>query len=281
MVTPFNPNGSIDWTGFEKLIQHLISGGADYLVVLGTTGETPVLSKSEKNELIRFTYEQVNMRVPVVVGVGGNDTRQVIEDLHQLPLEQATAILSAAPYYNKPSQEGLFQHYNHLAAASPKPLILYNVPGRTGRNMTTATTLRLAREVQNIIGVKEASGDMQQCLDILRGRPDGFLVLSGDDALALPQLACGMDGVISVAANAYPQLFSNMVRACLSGDFSAARDINNQLMPAYDLMFEENNPAGVKAFLHHLGIIHNEVRLPLVPLSQPVYEKVQKWLSNQ
>jgi len=281
MVTPFNPNGSIDWTGFEKLIQHLISGGADYLVVLGTTGETPVLSKSEKNELIRFTYEQVNMRVPVVVGVGGNDTRQVIEDLHQLPLEQATAILSAAPYYNKPSQEGLFQHYNHLAAASPKPLILYNVPGRTGRNMATATTLRLAREVQNIIGVKEASGDMQQCLDILRGRPDGFLVLSGDDALALPQLACGMDGVISVAANAYPQLFSNMVRACLSGDFSAARDINNQLMPAYDLMFEENNPAGVKAFLHHLGIIHNEVRLPLVPLSQPVYEKVQKWLSNQ
>ncbi len=281
MVTPFNPNGSIDWAGLEKLIQHLISGGADYLVVLGTTGETPVLSKSEKNELIRFTYEQVNMRVPVVVGVGGNDTRQVIEDLHQLPLEQATAILSAAPYYNKPSQEGLFQHYNHLAAASPKPLILYNVPGRTGRNMTTATTLRLAREVQNIIGVKEASGDMQQCLDILRGRPDGFLVLSGDDALALPQLACGMDGVISVAANAYPQLFSNMVRACLSGDFSAARDINNQLLPAYDLMFEENNPAGVKAFLHHLGIIHNEVRLPLVPLSQPVYEKVQKWLSNQ
>ena len=281
MVTPFNPNGNIDWTGFEKLIQHLISGGVDYLVVLGTTGETPVLSKSEKNDLIRFTYEQVNMRVPVVVGVGGNDTRQVIEDLHQLPLEQATAILSAAPYYNKPSQEGLFQHYNHLAAASPKPLILYNVPGRTGRNMTTATTLRLAREVQNIIGVKEASGDMQQCLDILRGRPDGFLVLSGDDALALPQLACGMDGVISVAANAYPQLFSNMVRACLSGDFSAARDINNQLMPAYDLMFEENNPAGVKAFLHHLGIIHNEVRLPLVPLSQPVYEKVQKWLSNQ
>ena len=281
MVTPFNPNGNIDWTGFEKLIQHLISGGVDYLVVLGTTGETPVLSKSEKNDLIRFTYEQVNMRVPVVVGVGGNDTRQVIEDLYQLPLEQATAILSAAPYYNKPSQEGLFQHYNHLAAASPKPLILYNVPGRTGRNMTTATTLRLAREVQNIIGVKEASGDMQQCLDILRGRPDGFLVLSGDDALALPQLACGMDGVISVAANAYPQLFSNMVRACLSGDFSAARDINNQLMPAYDLMFEENNPAGVKAFLHHLGIIHNEVRLPLVPLSQPVYEKVQKWLSNQ
>lgn len=281
MVTPFDQNGEIDWAGFEKLIQYLIDGGVDYLVVLGTTGETPVLSKAEKNELIRFTYEQVNKRIPVVVGVGGNDTRQVIDDLQQLPLEQATAILSAAPYYNKPSQEGLFQHYKHLAAASPKPLILYNVPGRTGRNMATATTLRLAREVENIIGVKEASGDMQQCMEILRGRPDGFLVLSGDDALALPQLACGMDGVISVAANAYPHLFSKMVRACLSGDFSTARSINNQLMPAYDLMFEENNPAGVKVFLYHLGIIQNSVRLPLVPLSQPVHEKVQKWLSNQ
>ncbi|MFM7709558.1 MAG: 4-hydroxy-tetrahydrodipicolinate synthase [Ferruginibacter sp.] len=281
MVTPFDQNGEIDWAGFEKLIQYLIDGGVDYLVVLGTTGETPVLSKTEKKALITFTYEQVNKRIPIVVGVGGNDTRQVIEDLHQLPLDQATAILSAAPYYNKPSQEGLFQHYKHLADASPKPLILYNVPGRTGRNMATTTTLRLAHEVQNIIGVKEASGDMQQCMDILRGRPDGFLVLSGDDALALPQLACGMDGVISVAANAYPQLFSNMVRACCSGDFSTARSFNNQLMPAYDLMFEENNPAGVKAFLHHLGIIQNVVRLPLVPLSKPVHEKVQQWLASQ
>lgn len=280
MVTPFDQQGDIDWSGFEKLIQHLISGGVDYLVVLGTTGETPVLTKAEKTALITFTYEQVNKRVPVVVGVGGNDTRQVIEDLHQLPLEQAAAVLSAAPYYNKPSQEGLFQHYKHLAAASPKPLILYNVPGRTGRNMTAATTLRLAREVQNIIGVKEASGDMQQCMDILRERPGGFLVLSGDDALALPQLACGMDGVISVAANAYPQLFSEMVRACLSSDFSAARAINHRLMPAYDLMFEENNPAGVKAFLHHMGIIHNKLRLPLVPISLPVQEKVQQWLSS-
>jgi 4-hydroxy-tetrahydrodipicolinate synthase len=278
LVTPFDRSEQIDFNALEKVIDFVIDGGVEYVITLGTTGETPVLSKDEKKDLINFTYDKVAGRVPVVVGIGGNDTNALIDDLESFPLEKSIAILSASPYYNKPSQEGIFQHYKKLAAASPKPIILYNVPGRTGRNMTAATTIRLATEVENIAGMKEASGDMLQCMQILKDRPDDFLVVSGDDALALPQLACGMDGVISVAANAFPEQFSEMVRAGLAGDFQTAKKINDPLIDVYDLLFCENNPAGVKAFLHQLGLIENVARLPVVPLSDSLMNSVAQYV---
>lgn len=278
-VTPFTSNNNIDFEALGKLLDHLIKGGVQYIVTMGTTGETPVLSKEEKKSIIEFTYAHVNAQVPVVVGVGGNSTQDVIDDLHYFPLEQATAVLSASPYYNKPSQEGIFQHYKALAAASPKPVILYNVPGRTGRNMSAATTLRLA-SIPNIAGIKEASGDMQQCIEILKDRPEHFMVVSGDDGLAMAQIACGMDGVISVAANVFPQQFSEMIQRSLVFDFTAAKKINDQLLKGYDLMFAENNPAGAKAFLAEMGILQNLVRLPVVPLSEPLHDQVKEYLKT-
>ena len=194
-------------------------------------------------------------------------------------MQQATAVLSASPYYNKPSQEGIFQHYKALAVATPKPLLLYNVPGRTGRNISAATTLRLAT-IPNIVGIKEASGDMQQCIEILKDRPEHFMVVSGDDGLAMAQIACGMDGVISVAANVFPQQFSKMIHHSLSFDFSAAKKLNDLLLKGYDLMFAENNPAGAKAFLAELGILQNILRLPVVPLSEPLHEQVTAYLKT-
>ena len=199
IVTPFQADFSIDYVALDRIIDFVITGGVEYIVTMGTTGETPTISKKEKKAIVEYTYEKVDGRVPVVVGVGGNNTAELVEELASLPLEAATAVLSASPYYSKPSQEGLFQHYKVLAAASPKPLLLYNVPGRTGRNLSAATTIRLAREVKNIAGIKEASGDMAQCMEILRDRPEDFLVVSGDDALAFPQIAVGMDGVISAS----------------------------------------------------------------------------------
>jgi 4-hydroxy-tetrahydrodipicolinate synthase len=278
LVTPFRSNFEVDLEALSNVIDSVINGGVEYIVTLGTTGETPALSKEEKMAIIRFTYEKANGRVPVVVGIGGNNTQEVIKELEAFPLEKSVAILSASPYYNKPSQEGIFQHYKALAEASPKPIILYNVPGRTGRNMSAATTLRLANEVPNIAGIKEASGDMAQCMEILRDRPENFMVVSGDDALVLPQVACGMDGVISVAANALPKEFTHMVRLCLKGDFKAAKQINDRLIEAYDLMFTENNPAGVKAFMAEMNLLQNYLRLPMVPLSAEIHEKVQHYL---
>ena len=278
LVTPFQSSYEVDYAALERIINFVIDGGVDYIVTLGTTGETPTLNKEEKKNIIKETYLKVNGRVPVVVGIGGNDTRELLHDLASFPLEQAVAVLSASPYYSKPSQEGIFQHYKLLAQASPKPVLLYNVPGRTGRNISAATTIRLAKEVNNIIGIKEASGDMQQCMQILRDKPQDFLVISGDDALALPQLACGMAGVISVAANALPRYFSEMVRFCLKGDFVNAKLLNDELMTAYEIMFAENNPAGVKAFMSELKLIQNVLRLPLVPLSEPLYEKAKAYL---
>lgn len=280
LVTPFNSRGTIDFDALGKVIDFVIEGGVEYLITLGTTGETPVLSKREKTDLIQYTYDKARNRVPVVVGIGGNNTAELINDLKNFPLDEAAAVLSASPYYNKPSQEGIFQHYKALAEASPKPIILYNVPGRTGRNMTAQTTLRLASEVDNIAGMKEASGDMSQCMQILRDRPEEFLVVSGDDALALPQLACGMDGVISVAANCFPKNFSEMVRLCLKGDFNAAKSVNDELIEGYDILFTENNPAGVKAFLAEDGLIENYLRLPLVPLSNEVMKKLKDYLKR-
>lgn len=275
IVTPFDEKEQIDFPALGNIINFLIEGGVEYIVSLGTTGETPVLDKAEKKEILQFTYETVGGRIPVVAGIGGNYTKAVIQEMEQLPLDKAAAILSVSPAYNKPSQEGIYLHYRSMAESSPLPILLYNVPGRTGRNMTADTTLRLAA-LSNIVGIKEASGMMDQCAVILQEKPENFLVISGDDALSLPLLAAGMDGVISVAANAYPAAFSSMVRYCLAGNFDDARIINNRLLPVYDLLFAENNPAGVKAFLHLQGLLKNQLRLPLVPLSQPIFDNVQK-----
>jgi 4-hydroxy-tetrahydrodipicolinate synthase len=280
LVTPFKKDLSVDFDALGKVIDAMIAGGVEYLITLGTTGETPTLEKQEKKDIVNYTFEKVAGRVPVVVGVGGNNTAELIKDLSYFPLEKATAVLSAAPYYNKPSQEGIFQHYKTVAEASPKPVILYNVPGRTGRNMSAATTIRLAHEVANIAGMKEASGDMVQCMEILRDVPQDFLVVSGDDALAMAQIACGMDGVISVAANAFPKQFSDMVRAALNSDMATAKKLNDPLLKAYDLMFAENNPSGVKAFMYEQGLIQNEVRLPVVPLSSRLHDAVKKYLGK-
>jgi 4-hydroxy-tetrahydrodipicolinate synthase len=280
LVTPFKADFSVDYEALGKILDFVINGGVNYIVTLGTTGETPTLSKEEKKEIILFTYDKVAGRVPVVVGIGGNNTDELVRELAWYPLDKAIAVLSASPYYSKPSQEGLFQHYKALAAASPKPILLYNVPGRTGRNLNAATTIRLAREVKNIAGIKEASGDMALCMELLRDKPEDFLVVSGDDALALPQIACGMEGVISVAANGLPKDFSDMVKLCLAGDFKAAKAINDVLIAGYELMFAENNPAGVKAFMAEQGLIGNYVRLPLVPLSAGLHAKVKEYLAK-
>ena len=280
LVTPFSQKGAIDFNAFEALLEFVIRGGVEYLIPLGTTGETPTLEKNEKLDIINFVYEKVNNRVPVVIGVGGNNTKEVIKDLEDFPLDKATAILSTCPYYNKPSQEGIFQHYSAIAKNSPRPVILYNVPGRTGCNITAKTTLRLAHEVDNVGGIKEASGYMIQSMHILKGRPNDFMVCSGDDHVTLPLIAAGMDGVISVAANCFPKDFSEMVRLCLANDYNGARGLHYKLLEGVDLMFAENNPAGVKAFLTEMGIIENYFRLPVVPLSNELHVQVKQYLTT-
>ncbi len=280
VITPFKSNGDIDFDVLEKVINFIIEGGVEYLVTLGTTGETPTLDKHEKTDIIKFTYEKVNNRVPIVVGIGGNNTKELLNDLETFPLDGAVAVLSASPYYSKPSQEGIFQHYKALAAASPKPILLYNVPGRTGRNVEASTTIRLAKEVENIAGIKEAGNNMVQCMQILRDRPEHFLVVSGDDDLVMPQLACGIDGVISVAANCFPKNFSEMVRAGLRFDFAKAKILNDPLLEAYGLLFAENNPAGVKAFMAEMGLIENNFRLPVVPVSEALQKSIKAYLSK-
>jgi len=279
IITPFKRDFSVDYTALEKLIDFIIDNGVEYIVTLGTTGESPTINKEEKISIINFTYEKVNGRVPVVVGVGGNNTQEAVADLKHFPLREATAILSVSPYYSKPSQEGLYLHYKAIAEAAPQPVILYNVPGRTGRNLAAETVLRLA-ELPNIAGIKEAGGDMMQCMQILKYRPDDFLVSSGDDALGFPQIACGMDGVISVIANCMPQEFSGMVRATLDGRLSEAKAINDTLLEAYQLLFVENNPAGVKSFLTHLGLIENVLRLPVTPVSEALHQKIRQFLQK-
>jgi 4-hydroxy-tetrahydrodipicolinate synthase len=280
LITAFQADGSVDYAALEKVIDFVITGGVNYIVSLGTTGETATLSKEEKKQIALFTFDKVAGRVPVVIGIGGNNTAELLHELATFPLDKAVAVLSASPYYSKPSQEGLFQHYKALAEASPKPLLLYNVPGRTGRNLNAATTIRLAREVKNVAGIKEASGDMAQCMEILRDAPKDFLVVSGDDALALPQIACGMEGVISVAANGFPKAFSEMVRLSLAGDYKAAKALNDGLIAGYEIMFAENNPAGIKAAMAEQQLIGNYLRLPLVPLSAGLHAKMKEYLKK-
>jgi 4-hydroxy-tetrahydrodipicolinate synthase len=279
LITPFKANYEVDYEALAKVIDLVINDGVEYLVTLGTTGETPTLTKNEKTEIIDFTFEKVNNRVPVVVGIGGNNTKDLVEDLETFQLDKAIAVLSSSPAYNKPSQEGIFEHYKALAKASPKPIILYNVPGRTSSNLTASTTLRLA-EVENIAGIKEASGNMVQCMHILKNRPGNFLMVSGDDHLALPLIACGAEGVISVAANCFPKDFSEMIRQALSNNFEKARCLHYKCLEGLDLLFAENNPAGVKAFLAEMGLIQNVLRMPLVPLSKEFNEVVKDFLSK-
>jgi 4-hydroxy-tetrahydrodipicolinate synthase len=278
LVTPFDKAGAVDYKALEKLIDFVVEGGVNYLVSLGTTGETPVLSREEKLEILQCTFSAVSARVPVVIGSGGNNTAEVIREIESFPVEKAAAILSASPYYNKPSQEGIYQHYKAIAASTARPIILYNVPGRTGSNIAPETTVRLANDIDNINGIKEASGNIGQCMQILRDVSSDFLVVSGDDNLAMAQIACGMEGVISVAANCFPKDFSTMINYALDGNFPEARTINNKLLRGYDLLFAENNPAGIKAFLAELDIIDNYLRLPVVPLSEKVHEQVRSYL---
>ncbi len=280
LITPFKKNLEVDYDSLEKLIENIIKNGVEYLVALGTTGETPTLSKSEQVDILNCTLNKANKRVPVVVGIGGNNTAALIDNLELFPLDRVEAVLSSSPNYNKPSQEGLFQHYKKLAEVSPKPVILYNVPGRTGSNISPDTTLRLARECENIGGIKEASGNIVQCMHILRDRPEEFLVVSGDDHIALPLIACGAEGVISVAANCFPKDFSEMIRSSLSFTFHRARKLQYKLLAGLDLLFAENNPAGVKAFLTEMGMIENVLRLPLVPLSNNLHQKVKEFISK-
>jgi 4-hydroxy-tetrahydrodipicolinate synthase len=274
LVTPFKKN-QVDFAGLERLIEHNLAGGVEFLVTMGTTGESVTLTKKEKIEVMDFTIKTVAGRAGVVAGFGGNNTAEVIEQMQSYHFEGIDAILSVSPAYNKPTQEGIFRHYMALAEVAPRPIILYNVPGRTGSNMSAETTIRLANASNKFIAVKEASGNLAQCMQIINGRPDGFLVLSGDDNITLPLIACGGDGVISVVGNAYPREFSDMTRACLSGDFEKARALHYKLMDLVDLLFVEGNPGGIKANLEILGICGSEVRLPLAPISDKTYEALR------
>ncbi|MFZ4547991.1 MAG: 4-hydroxy-tetrahydrodipicolinate synthase [Bacteroidales bacterium] len=274
IVTPFHKQGTIDFTSLERLIEHLISGGVNYLVVQGTTGETATLTREEKNALAGFVVEIVNKRLPLVIGIGSNNTQDVINSIRTNSLDGYDAILTVTPYYNKPQQRGLYLHYKNIATVSPLPIIMYNVPSRTSVNMKSETTLQLATEFENIIGVKEASGSVEQVMEIIRNKPKDFLVISGDDLLTLPLLGMGADGVISVVANAFPKQFSDMVALGLKGDMKKAREIHYKLTDFTHSIFADGNPSGIKAALEIKQLIANNLRLPLVKIEKPHYNQL-------
>lgn len=280
MVTPFTDSNEVDFPALKNLTEHLITGGVNYLVLLGTTGESVVLSSEEKNEIVRFVVKQNNGRVPVVVGMGGSNTQAIINGLKSFDFSGVEGILSVNPYYNKPTQKGLVLHYKAIAAETDLPIILYNVPGRTGVNMTAQTTLKLAKEVPNIIAVKEASGNLNQQTYILRDRPKEFLVISGDDGLVLPQIGMGFDGAISVVGNVLPKEFSTLIKFAMANDCENARALHYNLIEVIDNLFVEGNPAGVKAALAIKGIISNNLRLPLAPVSEGTYTTLSKLLKD-
>lgn len=264
MITPFNTDGSVDYQGLERLINHLVNGGIDYLVSLGTTGETATLSKDEKKKVWEFTAEINNGRLPLMAGIGGNDTLGVAEEIRTFESNGYSAILSVSPYYNKPNQEGIYQHYKYLSETSALPILLYNVPGRTGSNMSPETTCRLAHDFKNLIGIKDAAGSFDQFNQIMRDKPADFMLISGDDPVALPMMSIGAVGVISVIGNALPKQFSDMIRLCLNGEFAKATPAHLSLLEFTRLCFAEGNPVGVKSALKQLGICGDGVRLPLV-----------------
>ncbi|MDR6940473.1 4-hydroxy-tetrahydrodipicolinate synthase [Mucilaginibacter pocheonensis] len=267
MVTPFQADGQIDYEGLENLIEHLIDGGVQYLVSLGTTGESATLNADERKQVWAFTVKVVNKRVPLVAGIGGNNTHEVVEQIKDFDTNGYDAILSSSPHYNKPTQEGIYQHYKAIAQVAPLPVILYNVPSRTGSTIAAETTVRLARDFKNIIGIKEASGNFDLFNQLMRDKPEEFLVISGDDPVTLPMMALGAVGVISVIGNALPKQLSAMVQLLLKNDFKAAQKVHFSLIEFTRLMFVEGNPAGAKSALKYLGVCGDNVRLPLVPVS--------------
>lgn len=287
IITPFmdnsdlNENGQpkIDWESFGKLIEFWINGKVEYLVALGTTGESATIHGSEKQEVISFVQKKVGGRIPVVAGIGGNDTADIVNQLKTFDLTGIDAILSVSPAYNKPNQEGIFQHYKTIDAASPLPVIMYNVPSRTGQNVTAETTIRIARECKNIFATKEASGDFAQFNYIIKNKPEDFMLISGDDPITLPMIACGAEGLVSVVANAYPAAYSEMVRLCLAGKFNEARQIHYKYIEVIASMFAEGSPSGIKAYLSEMGFCKNTFRQPVWPVSDGHLQKIKKLMA--
>lgn len=271
VITPFDERKEIDFSALKNILNRLIDNGVDYIVTLGTTGETPTLSAAEKAEVVRFTAETVAKRLPIVMGVGGNNTKEVVETIEKTDLNGVDGILTVTPYYNKPRPQGLYLHYKAVSEAAPLPIIAYNVPGRTGVNMDAETTLRIADDCKNVVGVKEASGNMDQIMMLLKNRPKDFLIISGDDSLTFPMLAMGADGVISVAAQAVPKPFSTMVRSAMKGELEKARALHFRMLHFMNDIFADGSPGGIKAALHIQEICKNELRLPSVPVNEKVY----------
>ena len=280
LITPFKEDGSVDYPALIRMVDHLVQNGADFLCVLGTTAETPTLTTEEKKEITRLVVERVNGRIPIMLGCGGNNTQAIIESLKNDDFTGIDAILSVVPYYNKPSQEGIYQHYKAIAESTELPIVLYNVPGRTGVNMTAETTLRIARDFKNVIAIKEASGNITQMDDIIKNKPENFDVISGDDGITFPLITLGAVGVISVIGNAFPKEFSRMTRLALQGDYANALKIHHSFTELFSLLFVDGNPAGVKAMLNAMGMIENRLRLPLVPTRITTFEKMRQILQE-
>ena len=276
IVTPFKNDFSIDFAALGRVINHVINGGVDYIVALGTTGESVTLTQDEKNAVISYVAETIDGKVPLVVGFGGNNTQEVINAIRQADLEKVDGILSVAPYYNKPSQQGLIMHFKAISTCSPAPIIVYNVPSRTACNMSADTSIQLAHECDNIVAIKESSGDIGQIMKIIKGVPDDFSVISGDDIMTLPVIAGGGAGVISVLANAFPKACSNIVNNALKSNFKNARELQFKLLEAIELLFLEGNPAGVKTFMSIFNLCNNTLRLPLTPVSRTTFARIQK-----
>lgn len=274
LITPFTSDGEVDYKALKRLVEYQLGNGADFLCILATTGETPCLTADEKQKIKDLVRNVVNGRVPILIGCGGNNTAAIVEELKTGDFKGFDGVLSVCPYYNKPSQEGLFQHFRAIANATELPVVLYNVPGRTGINLKAETTLRLARECRNIVGIKEASGNLEQVDEIIKGKPAHFDIISGDDALTFPMIACGAVGVISVIGNALPREFSKMIRLEFKGEYEGARKIHHKFTELYSLLFVDGNPAGVKCLLHEMGMIENVLRLPLVPTRVQTVQKI-------
>ncbi len=274
LITPFHKDGSIDFRSLEKTVNHVIKGQVEYLVVLGTTGESVTISKEEKAAILDLVCDVNEKRVPVVLGIGGNNTQEILNQFSFFDFTNVDAVLSVSPYYNKPSQRGIVQHFKTVCNAAPVPVILYNVPSRTGSNMTAETTLAIAAETKNVIGIKEASGNIEQCMHIIKHKPKDFLVISGDDGITLPLMACGAEGVISVVANAYPKSFSEMVRLCLANQFEKARTLHYQFTDLIPLLFAEGSPSGIKFVLSQKDICQDYFRMPVVPVSKAMQHKL-------